>query len=72
MDNTKGGMYKPSGVLQGDSSPIPNKGTGTGVTDTYGADIGPSATNRLGSMGSATDSDSRYDNIPRKPYQGGY
>ena len=36
---------------------MPNKGTGTGLNgDTYGADIGPSATNRIGGM-RRTDSD---------------
>ena len=38
--DTTGGMYRPNGKLQGDTSPMPNKGTGTGVTDTYGADLG--------------------------------
>ena len=60
MGNKKGstgGMYKPSGELQGDTSPMPNKGTGTGVTDTYGADIGLSSTNRIGGIGGSTKSD---------------
>ena len=54
---TTGGMYHPSGELQGDSSGMPNKGTSTGVTDTYGADIGPSATNREGGIAGSTKSD---------------
>jgi hypothetical protein len=55
---TTGGMYKPSGELQGDTSGMPNKGTGTGLNgDTYGADIGPSSTNRQGGMGGAAKSD---------------
>ncbi len=53
---TKGGMYVPNGKVQGDSHGMENKGTGTGVSDTYGADIGPGATNRIGSLG-GTDSD---------------
>lgn len=40
--------YRPSGELQGDSKPLPNRGTGTGVTDTYGADLSPTARNRKG------------------------
>lgn len=68
---TKGGMYVPNGNLQGDSASIPSKGTGTGVTDTYGADIGGDATNRIGSM-TKTDSDSPFNNLPRKPHNGSY
>lgn len=59
MGNKKGstgGMYHPSGELQGDESGMSNKGTGTGLNgDTYGADIGPSATNRIGSMNANSD-----------------
>ncbi|THF55918.1 hypothetical protein [Pseudothauera rhizosphaerae] len=40
--------YIPNGELQGDNRPMPNRGTGTGVGDTYGADISPDATNREG------------------------
>lgn len=49
--------YKPSGVLQGDTNPMPNQGTGTGVTDTYGADLSGSAENRAGSIAGSTKSD---------------
>lgn len=52
-----GGMYKPTGELQGDTSAMPNKGTGTAVTDTYGADIGVDSTNRQGSISGSTKSD---------------
>lgn len=45
-----GEQYVPSGELQGDNTPMPNQGTGTGVTDTYGADLGQSADNRIGSI----------------------
>lgn len=55
---TTGGMYKPTGELQGDTSGMPNKGTSTGLDGgTYGADIGPSSTNRIGGMGDAAKSD---------------
>lgn len=48
---------RPNGQLQGDSKSIPDRGTGTGVTDTYGADLSQGATNRSGGMGRATKSD---------------
>ncbi len=51
------GMYKPSGELQGDDKPMPNKGTETGVTETYGADLGQNADNRVGAIGGSTKSD---------------
>lgn len=42
----KSGMYKPSGELQGDTKPMPDRGTRTGLNgDTYGADIGVDACN---------------------------
>jgi hypothetical protein len=52
-----GEQYIPNGELQGDNSPMPNKGTETGVTDTYGADLGQSADNRQGAISHATRSD---------------
>ena len=45
------------GSLRGDDKPMPNRGTGTGVVDTYGADLSPTAKNRLGSITGATKSD---------------
>lgn len=55
---TTGGMYRPNGKLQGDTSPMPSKGTGTGVTDTYGADLGPDSCNCIGeNISRATRSD---------------
>lgn len=48
MDGSKGnpgGMYRPNGKLQGDTSAMPSKGTGTAVTDTYGADLGQDSCN---------------------------
>ncbi len=55
----KGDLYKPNGKVQGDDHPIPNAGTGTGVTDTYGADLGQNADNREGSIRHATRSDGK-------------
>lgn len=59
MDGKNKDMYKPSGELQGDTKPMKDCGTKKGVTDTYGADIGLDATNRLGSLGSSTKSDGK-------------
>lgn len=53
----KGDFYKPTGDLQGDTKPMPDRGVTTGVTDTYGADLSGDATNRQGSMGGAAKSD---------------
>lgn len=47
----------PAETLQGDTTPMPSRGTGTGVTDTYGAQTGPNSTNRLGNMAGSTKSD---------------
>lgn len=49
--------YIPTGDLQGDTRAMPDKGCNTGVTDTYGADLNGSATNRRGSLGNAAKSD---------------
>lgn len=54
-----GDMYCPTGELQGDTKPMPDRGTSTGVSDTYGADLGQDATNSLGSMGGAGKSDGK-------------
>lgn len=43
------------GVTPGDNRSYPNRGVSTGVTDTYGADLG--GLNRQGSIASATGSD---------------
>lgn len=54
--------YTPSGQLQGDTKPMPDRGTGTGLNgDTYGADISGNATNRLGGLGNATRSDAPFE-----------
>lgn len=39
---------RPTGQIGG--SDLPDRGTGTAVGDTYGADIGQSSTNRMGPM----------------------
>lgn len=54
--------YKPSGELQGDTKAMPDRGTSTGVTDTYGANL--NGTNRRGGLGNAAKSDAAYDNDP--------
>ena len=41
---------------------MPDRGTSTGATDTYGADISGDATNSMGGMGSATKSESPFEN----------
>lgn len=50
--------------LRGDNKAMPNRGSSTGVTDTYGADLGPNATNRKGSIASATKSDAMFKDTP--------
>lgn len=40
-----------------DPLPLPNVGTMTGVTDTYGADLSADATNRIEGLGRSTRSD---------------
>lgn len=57
--DSKEANYKPNGKLQGDTKPMPDRGTGSGVTDTYGADIGVDSTNRQGSVGKASNSDGK-------------
>lgn len=52
--------YKPdgSGVVMGDSKPMPNRGTTTGSVGygaPYGADISIKAINRLGSLDASSD-----------------
>lgn len=50
-------IYMPNGEVQGDNKAIPDRGTGTGVSDTYGADLTIGATNRIGGITSDTKSD---------------
>lgn len=49
--------YRPSGELQGDTKAMPDRGTKTGATDTYGADISEGAKNAQGKITGATKSD---------------
>ena len=56
---------RPTGELQGDDRPMRDAGTGTGVTDTYGADLGGTSSNRIGSM-SGTQSDPMDQCMPTK------
>lgn len=62
--------YIPNGSLQGDSKAIPDRGTARGVTDTYGADLSGDATNRMGSITSATKSDPWDEDMPDDPTTG--
>lgn len=65
MDET----YVPNGMLQGDTKPMPMRGTGAGVSDTYGADTSGDAKNSMGSMRSMTGSDPAMDNMPCNPQE---
>lgn len=49
--------YKPNGELQGDSKPMPTKNEGSMAPDSYGADLSPDATNRMGSIRGTSKSD---------------
>lgn len=60
--------YVPSGILQGDTSPMPDRGISTGVTDTYGANL--SGTNRIGSLGNAAKSDPMFEHAAEDPTLG--
>ena len=51
---------------RGDSTPIPNRGSSTHVTETYGADLSPDARNRMGSAKSKADHD-LHRNMPPGP-----
>ena len=44
-------------TLRGDDKPMPDRGTGTNVTDTYGADLSLSAKSVLGKITGDTKSD---------------
>ena len=50
-----GDMYKPTGELQGDDRAMPDRGTASGVTDTYGADLSLKAINRKGRFNAVSD-----------------
>jgi len=56
------------GIVKGDAKGMPDKGTQTGMNgDSYGADLGPDATNRKGGITGATHSDAPFDNMPANP-----
>ena len=60
--------YRPTGELQGDSKPMPDRGTGTGMVGNQqigGASIERDAVNRIGRMSGAT-SDPAMKNVPCK------
>ncbi|MCU0689771.1 MAG: hypothetical protein MUF54_00080 [Polyangiaceae bacterium] len=43
------------GSLRGDTKSLPDRGTGTGVTDSYGASLDMGATNRKGRIAAGSD-----------------
>jgi len=47
--------YRPTGVMQGDSKAVPDRGTKTGVTDGYGGDLSEKALNKKGSFNADSD-----------------
>jgi hypothetical protein len=49
--------YRPSGDLQGDTKAMPERGSATGVDDSYGASLDGEATNGLGGISGSTKSD---------------
>lgn len=60
-------LYKPTGELQGDTRPMPNRGTATGMLDNpfgsdadgIGHDVGADSTNAMGRISSACRSDGK-------------
>lgn len=58
MDKTSTSI-RPTGTgqVEGDGKEMPNRGTSTGVTDTYGADLSQGATNRIRGIRGSTQSD---------------
>lgn len=56
-----GDNYRPTGDLQGDTKPLPDRGTRTGVTDTYGASLDQDSTNRLRGISGGTRSDAPFE-----------
>lgn len=59
--------YKPNGEVQGDSRAMPDRGVSTGLSDSYGADLSGDATNSMGKIGGASNSDKRFHNLPKDP-----
>lgn len=54
-------MKQTNDTVRGDDRPMKDRGTSSGVTDTYGADLGADATNRLGEVPD-TGSQPAFDN----------
>lgn len=54
-------------TLRGDDKAMPDRGTSTGVTDTYGADVSGTAKNRKGGITGATGSDPADERYNKKP-----
>lgn len=59
--NNRNDQYE-AGTVRGDDKAMPNRGTGTNVTDTYGVDLSPGAKNGMGKITGATKSDAPLDN----------
>lgn len=57
MDNNDYHRPDGTGVVMGDTKPMPMREAGQGAPDTYGADLGMDATNRIGSIKSTSKSD---------------
>lgn len=60
-------FYKPSGELQGDNRPMPNRGTATGGNhnpQTLGMSIEQDAVNRLSGISADTKSTPAMKNMP--------
>lgn len=60
-------FYRPTGELQGDDRPMPDRGTGTGLAGnaaTGGRSLERDATNRQGAITGATRSDPMATNMP--------
>jgi len=52
--------YRPSrngDLVEGDTKSMPNRGTKTGVDDSYGADLDQLSTNGMGGISESTGSD---------------
>lgn len=55
---------RPNGNLQGCDMAIGNAGTGTGVSDTFGAGVGQEDINSMGSIAANCASDEPEDRLP--------
>lgn len=57
---------RPTNEIRGDDRAIPDRGSKSGVTDTYGADLSPDAKNGIGGISGSTKSDPALDNCMSK------